>query len=171
MHQYFFANTASFKSRIKKHIGRFLAENNYPKPWCLVLCFSGVNDVDFTGIEMMEQFFEELKEKEIGMTIILTKLKTHVLNALTLGEIVGDEDAIIPKSNILWELHEAEAWWDANKGKLGDKNNDKNGKDNGDDVELLSDDGNDKDNIHGFTATHIANQVHDDDDDNITSNI
>ncbi len=56
----FFANTASFKTRIKNRIGSFLAENSYPKP----CCFSGVNDVDFTGIEMMEQFFVELNEKE-----------------------------------------------------------------------------------------------------------
>eukprot|EP01084_Bolivina_argentea_P296137 509981_1 len=163
----FFANTASFKTRIKKHIGRFLAENNYPNPWCLVLCFSGVNDVDFTGIEMMEQFFVELKEKEHGMTVVLTKLKTPVLNALTRGEIICDE--IIPKDHILWELHEAEAWWDANKLKLGGGSSKRNSTiihdDDNDDVELLSDDGMDT-NIHGFTATHIANQVHNNDDDN-----
>eukprot|EP01084_Bolivina_argentea_P296135 509979_1 len=106
----FFGNTSSFKIRIRKQIGRHLEEFNYPKHWCLVLCFSGVNDVDFTGIEMMEQFFVELKEKEHGMTVVLTKLKTPVLNALTRGEIICDE--IIPKDHILWELHEAEEWWD-----------------------------------------------------------
>merc|ERR1719295_366002 len=66
----FFSNTASFKSRVKKHIGRFLEENNYPKPWCLCLCFSGVNDVDFTGLEALEAFFTELQEKEHGMTLV-----------------------------------------------------------------------------------------------------
>merc|ERR1712190_251916 len=81
----FFANTASFKSRVKKHIGRFLENNSYPKPWCLCLCFSGVNDVDFTGLEMLEAFFTELQEKEHGMTLVLCKLKTQVLNALTKG--------------------------------------------------------------------------------------
>merc|ERR1712154_304991 len=147
----FFANTASFKSRIKKHIGRFLEENNYPKPWCLVLCFSGVNDVDFTGIEMLEQFFVELNKKEKGMTIILCKVKNHVLDALTLGEIVCDD--IIPKEHILWELHEAEAWWDKNKNNLDSP---KDNKKENDDIELLSDnDGNDNTNIHGFTAAHI----------------
>merc|ERR1712141_625319 len=40
----FFANASS----LKKHIGRFLEENDYPKPWCLVLDFSGVNDVDYS---------------------------------------------------------------------------------------------------------------------------
>merc|ERR1712130_974035 len=84
----FFANTASFKSRIKKHIGRFLEENEYPKQWCLVLDFSGVNGVDFTAIEMLEAFFEELKEKERGMTLLLC------------------------------ELHEAEQWWDRKMDEL-----------------------------------------------------
>merc|ERR1712113_119968 len=32
----FFANVASFKKRIRKQIGRFLEENNYPKHWCWV---------------------------------------------------------------------------------------------------------------------------------------
>merc|ERR1712087_799927 len=106
----FFANTASFKSRVKKHIGRFLEENNYPKPWCLCLCFSGVNDVDFTGLEMLEAFFSELQEKEHGMTLVLCKLKTQVLNALTKGEVISPHG--VPKEHVLWEIHEAEKWWD-----------------------------------------------------------
>merc|ERR1712032_1537575 len=154
----FFANTASFKSRIRKHIGRFLEENNYPNQWCLVLCFSGVNDVDFTGIEHLEQFLEELKEK------------VQVLNQLTIGEICGDGH-IIPKENILWEIHEAEEWWDQKIGasKGGDKNASKmdkykaNGALSDDETELLSDDGNDAGGVHGFTATHIANNMVGDD--------
>lgn len=149
----FFANTTSFKSRIRKQIGRFLEQNSYPKQWCLVLCFSGVNDVDFTGIEMMEQFFGDLIEKEKGMTLVLCKLKPHVLNQMTVGEIICDE--LIPKDHVLWELHEAEEWWDQ---KIMNKNNGNaaNEKD-----ELLSDD---NIGIHGFTATHIANAVQDDND-------
>jgi SulP family sulfate permease len=166
----FFANTASFKSRIRKHIGRFLEENNYPNQWCLVLCFSGVNDVDFTGIEHLEQFLEELKEKEHGMTLVLTKVKVQVLNQLTIGEICGDGH-IIPKENILWEIHEAEEWWDQKIGasKGGDKNGSKmdkykaNGALSDDETELLSDDGNDAGGVHGFTATHIANNMVGDD--------
>lgn len=162
----FFANTASFKSRIRKHIGRFLEENNYPNQWCLVLCFSGVNDVDFTGIEHLEQFLEELKEKEQGMTLVLTKVKVQVLNQLTIGEICGDGH-IIPKENILWEIHEAEEWWDQ---KIGASNNGKkamdkyngNGALSDDETELLSDDGADQGGVHGFTATHIANNIADD---------
>merc|ERR1712242_272189 len=167
----FFANTASFKSRIRKHIGRFLEENNYPNQWCLVLCFSGVNDVDFTGIEHLEQFLEELKEKEIGMTLVLTKVKVQVLNQLTVGEICGDGH-IIPKENILWEIHEAEEWWDqkiggaaaSNKGGKAaiDKYNG-NGALSDDETELLSDDGADQGGVHGFTATHIANNIAADD--------
>jgi len=165
----FFANTASFKSRIRKHIGRFLEENNYPNQWCLVLCFSGVNDVDFTGIEHLEQFLEELKEKEHGMTLVLTKVKVQVLNQLTIGEICGDGH-IIPKENILWEIHEAEEWWDQKIGAAGkDKANaskmDKykaNGALSDDETELLSDDGADAGGVHGFTATHIANNIADD---------
>eukprot|EP00483_Globobulimina_turgida_P011976 UN11998 len=53
----FFANAQSFKTRIRKHIGRHLDKHNYPKRWCLVLCFSGVNDVDFTGAEVLKAFF------------------------------------------------------------------------------------------------------------------
>lgn len=148
----FFANTASFKTRIRKQIGRFLEQNNYPKEWCLVLCFSGVNDVDFTGIEMMEAFFSELFEKEEGMTLVLTKLKGQVLNSMKVGGIVPE---IIKKEQILWELHEAEEWWDnrvlngpADEGKAGGK----------EDLELLKDDGAVA-NIHGFTANHIANSM------------
>jgi SulP family sulfate permease len=106
----FFANTASFKKRVKKHIGRFLEENDYPKPWCLVLDFSGVNDVDYSGLEMLEAFFEELREKERGMTLLLAKLKTPVLQSLTKGNIISEH--CVPKEQVLWELHEAEAWWD-----------------------------------------------------------
>jgi len=163
----FFANTASFKSRIRKHIGRFLEENNYPNQWCLVLCFSGVNDVDFTGIEHLEQFLEELKEKEVGMTLVLTKVKVQVLNQLTIGEICGDGH-IVPKENILWEIHEAEEWWDQKIGaspNKGDKAMDKyngNGALSDDETELLSDDGADQGGVHGFTATHIANNIADD---------
>merc|ERR1712174_63477 len=71
--------------------------------------------------------------------------------------------------NILWEIHEAEEWWDQ---KIGASNGDKNAskmdkyKANGalsdDETELLSDDGNDAGGVHGFTATHIANNVADD---------
>merc|ERR1719295_251679 len=113
----FFANTASFKKRVKKHIGRFLEENDYPKPWCLVLDFSGVNDVDYSGLEMLENFFEELREKERGMTLLLAKLKTPVLNNLTKGNIISDH--CVPKEHVLWELHEAEAWWDRALNELG----------------------------------------------------
>merc|ERR1712024_360422 len=164
----FFANVASFKKRIRKQIGRFLEENNYPKHWCLVLCFSGVNDIDFTGIEAMESFFKELKEKEVGMTLVLTKVKVQVLNQLTIGEICGDGH-IIPKENILWGIHEAEEWWDQKIGasnggkKVMDKYNG-NGALSEDETELLSDDGAaDQGGVHGFTATHIANSIADDD--------
>merc|ERR1712113_673699 len=78
--------------------------------WCLVLDFSGVNGVDFTAIEMLEAFFEELKTKERGMTLLLCKLKTQVLDTLTKGEVLSDH--LISKDNVLWELHEAEQWWD-----------------------------------------------------------
>merc|ERR1711971_1147905 len=113
----FFANTASFKKRVKKHIGRFLEENDYPKPWCLVLDFSGVNDVDYSRLEMLEAFFEELREKERGMTLLLAKLKTPVLNSLTKGNIISEH--CVPKEHVLWELHEAEAWWDRALNELG----------------------------------------------------
>jgi len=106
----FFANASSFKKRVKKHIGRFLEENDYPKPWCLVLDFSGVNDVDYSGLEMLEAFFEELKRKERGMTLLLAKLKTPVLLSLTKGNVISEH--CVPKEQVLWELHEAEAWWD-----------------------------------------------------------
>jgi len=151
----FFANTVSFKTRIRKQIGRFLEQNNYPNEWCLVLCFSGVNDVDFTGIEMMEAFFDELNEKEKGMTLVLTKLKTQVVNAMTVGGIIGH---LVPKDHILWELHEVEEWWDNRM--LNGSNKDKD--EGGDDIELLSDDGIEAGttaNIHGFTANHIANCI------------
>jgi MFS superfamily sulfate permease-like transporter len=156
----FFANTASFKTRIRKQIGRFLERNNYPNEWCLVLCFSGVNDVDFSGIEMMEAFFVELKEKEHGMTMVLCKLKTQVINVMTVGGIICDE--IVPKEHILWELHEAEEWWD-NRTQVHTKDSQMQIA-NKEEIELLSDDGMEVDthNVHGFTANHIANCVVDD---------
>merc|ERR1719400_2472046 len=117
----FFANTASFKKRVKKHIGRFLEENDYPKPWCLVLDFSGVNDVDYSGLEMLEAFFEELKRKERGMTLLLAKLKTPVLLSLTKGNVISEH--CVPKEHVLWELHEAEAWWDRQLNQMGAMDN------------------------------------------------
>eukprot|EP01083_Nonionella_stella_P214132 771755_1 len=48
----FFANTASFNTRIRKQIGRVLERNNYPNQWCLVVCLSGVTDGDFSGMDM-----------------------------------------------------------------------------------------------------------------------
>merc|ERR1711971_1498849 len=113
----FFANAASFKKRVKKHIGRFLEENDYPKPWCLVLDFSGVNDVDYSGLEMLEAFIEELKRKERGMTLLLAKLKTPVLNSLTKGNVISEH--CVPKEHVLWELHEAEQWWDRALNEVG----------------------------------------------------
>merc|ERR1712244_215895 len=53
-----------------------------------------------------------------------------------------------------WELHEAEEWWDQKIMNKQAKNNDERD-------ELLSDD---NIGIHGFTATHIANAVQDDND-------
>merc|ERR1712172_39610 len=96
-------------------------ENDYPKPWCLVLDFSGVNDVDYSGLEMLEAFFEELREKERGMTLLLAKLKTPVLTSLTKGNIISEH--CVPKEQVLWELHEAEAWWDRHleRGKVRHK--------------------------------------------------
>jgi len=142
----FFANVASFKKRIRKQIGRFLEQNNYPKHWCLVLCFSGVNDIDFTGIEAMESFFKQLNEKENGMTLILCKVKTQVLNSLTVGNIICDD--VIPQSHILWELHEAEKWWD-NKVKV----NKLNTKSEHDNIQLLNNDAMYNNVVHGFTET------------------
>ena len=65
----------------------------------------------------MEAFFQELREKEKGMTLILCKLKTQVLNQLTKGDIISDH--CVPKEHVLWELHEAEAWWDRKLQELG----------------------------------------------------
>ena len=104
----FFANIQSFKSRIRKHIGRFLNDFDYPSQWCLVLCFSGVNDIDYTGVEGIKAFFEELKEKEKGICIVLCKVKKQVEEVLERGHVID----IIGKSHILWELHQAEHWWD-----------------------------------------------------------
>jgi high affinity sulfate transporter 1 len=106
----FFANVDSFKSRINKQIRRFNEEYNYPRFWCLVIDCSSVNDVDFTAIEMLEGYLEDLKKEHRGMTLLLTKLTTPVERALTNGGIVGGK--LIPNDHVLWELHEAETWWD-----------------------------------------------------------
>merc|ERR1719229_866790 len=153
----FFANTASFKKRIKKHIGRFLEENDYPKPWCLVLDFSGVNDVDFTGLEALEAFFTELQEKEHGMTLVLCKLKTQVLNALTKGEVISPH--CVPKEHVLWEIHEAEQWWDAKLESL-------DAEDYGQGHPMHGHHVADNSAVHGFEAAdHMVTP--DDDDDEI----
>jgi len=106
----FFANVDSFKSRINKQIRRFNEEYNYPRFWCLTIDFSSVNDVDFTAIEMLQTYLEELKKENRGMTLLVTKLTTPVEKALTVGGIVGSK--LIPNHHVLWELHEAETWWD-----------------------------------------------------------
>jgi len=154
----FFANTASFKSRVKKHIGRFLEQNEYPKRWCLVLDFSGVNGVDFTAIEMLEAFFEELKQKERGMTLLLCKLKTQVLDALTKGEVLSDH--LISKDNVLWELHEAEQWWDR---KLDDMAANENYYDEpqGSTHRLIES----QDQMMGYAGSHQITGMQDDDDE------
>jgi len=41
---------------------------------------------------------------------VLCKLKTQVLNALTKGEVISPH--CVPKEHVLWEIHEAEKWWD-----------------------------------------------------------
>merc|ERR1711971_1006324 len=150
----FFANTASFKSRIKKHIGRFLEKNEYPKQWCLVLDFSGVNDVDFTALEMMHAFIAELKEKERGMTLVVCKLKTQVLNALTKGEVLSDH--LLPKENVLWELHEAEKWWDQRLSQMADAENYYE-----EDRHLMAN----TDQMMGYAGTHVVNGIQTDDDE------
>merc|ERR1712038_211076 len=152
----FFANTASFKSRVKKHIGRFLEENEYPKRWCLVLCFSGVNDVDFTGLEMLEAFFSELQEKEHGMTLVLCKLKTQVLNALTKGEVISPH--CVPKEHVLWELHEAESWWDRKLDQMPPPYED--GYDEAHHGGMAS-----TDQMMGYAGTHTISGIQDDDDE------
>merc|ERR1712242_203488 len=152
----FFANAASFKSRVKKHIGRFLEENNYPKPWCLCLCFSGVNDVDFTGLEMLEAFFSELQMKEHGMTLILCKTKAPVLNALTKGDIISPH--CIPKEHVLWELHEVEEWWDAELQAL-------DAEDYGQGHPMHGHHVADNSAVHGFEAADHMVTPDDDDDD------
>merc|ERR1711971_1264501 len=150
----FFANTASFKSRIKKHIGRFLERNEYPKQWCLVLDFSGVNDVDFTALEMMHAFIAELKEKERGMTLVVCKLKTQVLNALTKGEVLSEH--LLPKENVLWELHEAEKWWDQRLSQMADAENYYE-----EDRHLMAN----TDQMMGYAGTHVVNGIQTDDDE------
>jgi len=154
----FFANTASFKSRVKKHIGRFLEENEYPKRWCLVLDFSGVNGVDFTAVEMLEAFFEELKTKERGMTLLLCKLKTQVLDTLTKGEVLSDH--LISKDNVLWELHEAEQWWER---KLDDVATNENYYDEpqGSTHRLIES----TDQMMGYAGSHQITGMQDDDDE------
>merc|ERR1719150_1301859 len=154
----FFANTASFKSRVKKHIGRFLEENSYPKPWCLCLCFSGVNDVDFTGLEALEAFFTELQEKEHGMTLVLCKLKTQVLNALTKGEVISPH--CVPKEHVLWEIHEAEKWWDT---RLETMDTEDFGKGHRGHAHHVADNS----AVHGFEAADHMVTTHDDDDEEI----
>merc|ERR1711933_696156 len=106
----------------------------------------GVNDIDFTGIEAMESFFKQLNEKENGMTMILCKVKTQVLNSLTVGGIICDD--VIPKSNILWEIHEAEEWWDNQN-----KTNKLNTKSERDNIQLLNNDAMYNNMVHGFTET------------------
>ena len=109
----FFANAESFKKRIRKHIGRFLAKNKYPSKWCLVLCFSGVNDIDYSGIDAVRAFFIELKEKERGMTLLICKMKDHLRELLKLSGILE----IVGEDHILYELHKAEEWWTFKKNR------------------------------------------------------
>jgi len=103
----FFANIESFKKRIRKHIGRFLFKQSFPEHYCLVLCFSGVNDIDYSGIEKLKEFFIELKLKEKGLTLLIVKLKEHLKKILKKSGILE----IIGEDHILYELHEAEDWW------------------------------------------------------------
>lgn len=153
----FFANVDSFKTRIKKQITRYLEEYNFPKHWCLVFDFSAVNDVDFTGIEMLEGFIEELTHANHGMTLLLTKLKTPVLNALTNGGII--DDGLVPSDHVLWELHEAETWWDQKLLALNYGHEPTQYSTAGADVvfEVNKDKAEERDGVYGSTAAMITN--------------
>eukprot|EP01083_Nonionella_stella_P018188 50798_1 len=103
----FFANTQIFKTRVRKQIGVHLEKHHYPLRWCLALCFSGVNEIDFTAVEMLISFFNDLKVKEKGMTLVLCKVKQQVYEVLEKGGVLD----VVGKSNLKWELFEAERWW------------------------------------------------------------
>merc|ERR1712207_127865 len=100
-----------------------------------------------------------LNDKENGMTMILCKVKTQVLNSLTVGGIICDD--VIPKSNILWEIHGAEEWWD-NQNKVN-KLNTKSERDN---IQLLNNDAMYNNMVHGFTETlHEEEEEEDEEED------
>ena len=75
----FFGNIDVFKKRILKHIGRFLSQNKYPKHWCLILNFSGINDCDASASEQLHSFFHDLKHKFDQFQLLVTSYVCYVL--------------------------------------------------------------------------------------------
>jgi len=90
------------------------------------------------------------------MTLLLCKLKTQVLNALTKGEVLSDH--LISKENVLWELHEAEQWWDRKMDQLA--TNDEYYQEPQSTNKLMES----TDQMMGYAGSHQIT-VHDDDDD------
>merc|ERR1712173_243207 len=84
------------------------------------------------------------------------KLKTQVLNAMTKGEVLSDH--LIPKENVLWELHEAESWWDRKLDQMPPPYED--GYDEAHHGGMAS-----TDQMMGYAGTHTISGIQDDDDE------
>ena len=110
----FFGNFNSFKSRINKQIYRFLLKNksflntNINGEFCLCLSFESVTDMDTTGIDLLYNFFVELKKK-YSIFIIISRIKKHIHKIFNKH---GDIIDIIGKTNIVYtSLYECEKIW------------------------------------------------------------
>ena len=122
----FFANIQSFKYKITKQIKKFIIKNNIKKDtnWLLILCFSGINDIDVSAIDQLILYFKYLKNKynnnnNNNFQIAITDLKNNTKKILIRSELIDyDEENIDIDTDIdklvyvFWDIHHAMYWWD-----------------------------------------------------------
>jgi len=113
----FFGNFNSFKSRISKHIYRFLLKNNLflndniNGEFCLVLSFESVTDIDTTAIDLLYNLVQEWKKK-YKIFIVISRIKKHIYKTFVKHEeilkVIGTDNvtsASLYDCEKMWNKH------------------------------------------------------------------
>ena len=126
----FFGNIQAFKKRVTKQIKKFVINSGITKRtnWMLLLCCSGINDIDVSAIDQLSLFFDDLRNKYNIKTvnnfeIAISDLKDNTKETLIRAELieVGQENIDIIRNtmsrdenyvHVFWDVHHAMYWWD-----------------------------------------------------------
>ena len=154
----FFGNIESFEKAVRKHIWRFLyrcPEINggqmidkcgvHPDQgtWGLLLCFSGVNDVDATAAQDLDRFLIELKKKNPGMIIMIACIKKPVKKVLSVTRVIED----VGVDRLFLSVDLAVTWFENYLRGADSKNNVSNSNSNNNETILL--------NVHPQTSDEL----------------